>query len=106
MAKADSVHSTPRRTASKIKARKSAKPAESEEQRNLRHGVAFRDLIAPVLELYLMAEITTDAAAGIHEEQAELMHFTISRLCEMIRNLRTKYTADLNSGPNRGKAVA
>jgi hypothetical protein len=51
MTKADSVHSTPRITASKFEAKKSAKPAESEEQRNLRHGVAFRDLEAPVLEL-------------------------------------------------------
>jgi hypothetical protein len=102
MAKAKRVHSTPRRTASKINAKKSAKPAESEEQRNLRHGEAFRDLEGPMLELYCMAEIAVDVATGVREDQDELVYFAIGRICEMVRDLRTKYRADLRAG----KAVA
>src|ERR1700682_2279576 len=51
---------TAKRTApptSKIKTRTNKKPAESEEQRNLRRSNAFRDLETPIFELYLMAEI-------------------------------------------------
>ena len=62
MPKAKRVHSTPRRTASKIKAKKSAELTESEEQRNLRHGNAFRGLETPVRELFCMSEITGDLA--------------------------------------------
>jgi hypothetical protein len=105
MAKADRVFSTPRRTAPKIKATKSAKPAESEEQRNLRHGKAFRNLETPMLELYCMAEISAEIATGVHEEQDELAHFAIYRVCEMVRDLRAKYRADLHAGQSRGKAV-
>ena len=106
MTQADRVYSTPRRTAPKIKAKKSAKPAESEEQRNLRHGEAFRDLEMPMLELYCMAEISAEVATGIHEDQDELSHFAIYRLCEMVRDLRAKYRAGLRAVPGRGKAVA
>ena len=103
MAKAKSVHSTPRRIASKIKAKKSAKPAESKEQRNLRHGEAFRDLEMPMFELYCMAEISAEVATGVHEDQNELVHFVIYRICEMVRDLRAKYRADLHA-VGRGKA--
>jgi len=106
MTKADSVHSTPRRTASKIKAKKSAKPAESEEQRNLRHGGAFRELEMPMLELFCMAEIAANVAAGVHEDQDELTHFVIYRICDLVRDLRAKYRRDLHAGPDRKKAVA
>jgi hypothetical protein len=105
MAKANRVHSTPRKTAPKIKVKKSAKPAESEEQRNLRHGKAFRDLEMPMLELYCMAEISAEVATGVHEDQDELSHFAIYRICEMVRDLRAKYSADLHAGSSRGKAV-
>jgi hypothetical protein len=69
------VYSTPRPTASKIRAKKSVKPAESEEQRNLRHGKAFRDLEPSMLELYCMAEIAAEAATGMHEDKEEITHF-------------------------------
>ena len=107
MTKADSMLSTPRKTASKIKVKKIAKSAsaESEEQRNLRHGKAFRDLETPMLELYCMAEISADVATGVHEDQDELAHFAIYRVCEMVRYLRAKYQADLHAGPSRGKEV-
>jgi hypothetical protein len=107
MTQANRVHSTPRRTASKIKVKKSTKPAsaESEEQRNLRHGKAFRDLEAPMLELYCMAEISAEVATGVREDQDELAHFAIYRVCEMVCDLRAKYQADLHAGPSRGKAV-
>ena len=106
MAKATRVLSTPRRTASKIKATKSVKPAESEEQRNLRHGNAFRDLEGAMLDLYCMAEIAAEAVTGMHEEKEEISHFAIYRLCEMVRELRAKYRLDLHAGPGRKKAVA
>jgi hypothetical protein len=81
------------RTASKIKTRMNTKPAESEEQRNLRRSNAFRDLEMPIFELYCMAEISAEVATGVHEEQDELAHFAIYRVCEMVRNLRAKYLA-------------
>jgi hypothetical protein len=105
MTKADSVHSTPRKTALKIQRRKPAKPAESKEERNLRHAEAFRDLEASVLELYCMAEITTSTATGVGEDQREITHFALYRLCEMVREFRAKYRTDLHAGPDRGKAV-
>jgi hypothetical protein len=108
MAKATRVHSTPRRTASKIKVKKSAKSAsaESEEQRNLRHGKAFRDLENPMLNLFCMAEIAGDVVIDrISEDQQEIMHFAVYRLCDMVRDLRAKYRADLRAVPSRGKAV-
>jgi hypothetical protein len=77
MAKAKRVHSTPRQTVSKIEAKKSAKPVESEEQRNLRHGKAFRDLEMSMFELYCMAEIAAEVATGVHEDQDELLHFAM-----------------------------
>jgi hypothetical protein len=105
MTQANSVHSTPRRTASKIKVKKIAKPAsaESEEQRNLHHGKAFRNLEAPIHELYCMAEIAAEVATGVHEDQDEIEHFAIYRLCEMVRDFRAKYRSELRAG--RGKAV-
>jgi hypothetical protein len=102
MAQAKRVHSTPRRTASKIKVKKIAKPAsaESEEQRNLRHGKAFRNLETPIHEL------AADVATGMHEDQDKLAHFAIYRLCDMVRDFRAKYRSELHAGPDRGKAVA
>jgi hypothetical protein len=105
MTKANRVHSTPRKTAPKIKAKNSAKPAESEEQRNLRHGKAFRDLENPMLDLFCMAEIASDVTINPSEDQQEIMHFAVYRLCDMVRDLRAKYRADLHAGSSRGKAV-
>jgi len=101
MAKATRVHSTPRRTASKIKVKKLAKPAsaESQEQRDQRHGGAFRDLESPVGEIYCMAEITADVAMNItRSPENEIAAFAICHLCEMVRDLHTKYRADLRAG--------
>jgi hypothetical protein len=99
MAKAKSVHSTPRRTASKSK----TKPAESNEQRDLRHGEAFRELEHPICQISCMAEITAEVAAGISAgDKNEIIHFAIARLCEMVCDLSDKYRADLRVG----KAVA
>jgi galactokinase len=105
MTKAKRVLSTPRKTASKNQTKKRAKSVESEEQRNLRHAEAFRDLETPVRELYLMGEIAAEAATGMHEDQTELLHFSVYRLCETIRDFRAKYRADLHEGLDRGKAV-
>jgi hypothetical protein len=62
MTKAKRVHSTPRKTASKNK----AKAATSPEQ---------RDLEASIHQLYCMAEITSDLTTGVHEDQDEMAHF-------------------------------
>jgi hypothetical protein len=109
MTTAKRVRGTPRRTAAKIKVKKSAKPAstESEERRNLRHAEAFRDLEHPLLDLFCMAEIAADVANDrISEDQQEIMHFSIYGICKMVRDLRAKYRAVLDAGPSRGKAVA
>jgi hypothetical protein len=98
MAKAKSVHSTPRKTASKIKAKAVTNP----DLRDKHHDKAFRDLERSIHDIYCMAEIAAEVAVGVHEDQDEIAHFAIYRLCEMVRDLRTKYRADLQGG----KAVA
>jgi hypothetical protein len=103
MTQADSVHSTPRRTTSKNRVQKVAKAAAIVEKLNLRHGEAFRNLEASILQVHCMAEITADAAFGLSPgAKNEIVHFAVSHLCEMVRDLRTKYRADLHAG----KAVA
>jgi hypothetical protein len=104
MPKAKRVHSTPRRTASKIKAKKSAELTESEEQRNLRHGNAFRGLETPVRELFCISE--TPAISQWNRRQAIAMrfvHFSVQRLCEMVRHFHAKYRED-HAKPAGGKA--
>jgi hypothetical protein len=106
MAKAKRVHSTPRRTASKIQAKKPAKPAkpaESDEQRNLRHAKAFRNFEGPFFQVFCMSQITSTLLDPI---QDELAVFAVSRLCDMISDLHDKYTADSRGLVPRGKAVA
>jgi hypothetical protein len=101
MSKAKRVHSTPRRTASKINVNK---PAEGEEER--KHSEAFRDLESPMRELFCMAKITMDVAAKITRgDENEIAVFAVFQLCDMVRDLRAKYRADLHAGPDRGKAV-
>jgi hypothetical protein len=103
MTKADRVLSTPRRTAFKNRVKKVAEAVENTEQRNLRHGEAFRELESPMRELGCMAEITMETAMEISPgAQNEIVHYAISRLCEMVCDLRAKYRADLAAG----KAVA
>jgi hypothetical protein len=93
-------------TKAKIKTtRTNTRPAESEEQRNLRRSKAFRDLETPIFELYCMAEIASEVAVGFHEDQSELALFAVYRFGEMARDLRAKYLADLHAEPSRGKAV-
>jgi hypothetical protein len=98
MTQADSVHSTRRRTASKIKMKK---PAECEEEH--KHSEAFSDLESPMRELFCMAKITRDAASKItRSPENEIAAFAISRLCDMIVDLHANYSADMNAE----KAVA
>jgi hypothetical protein len=93
MIEADRVLSTPRRTVPKIRVKKAA-IVESAEQRNLRHGEAFRDLEQQIREVYCMAEIAAEVAIAISPgAKNEIVHFSIYRLCEMVRNLRAKYHA-------------
>jgi hypothetical protein len=73
MIQADSVHSTPRKTASKIKVKKLAKPpsTESQEQRDLHHGEAFRDLETPMNELGAMVELMTQSMVDDYRAKLE-----------------------------------
>jgi hypothetical protein len=95
MAQAKRVHSTPRRTASKIKGKKIRKPAEAEigDQRNLHHAKAFRDLETPIHDIFCMAEITENITGMIHRDKSDFMCFATYRLSEMIRDLLAKYRA-------------
>jgi hypothetical protein len=77
----------------KAKTRTNTKPAESEEQRNLRRSKALRDLETPIFELYRQAEIASEVAVGQHEDQSELALFVVYRFGEMARNLKAKYLA-------------
>jgi hypothetical protein len=96
MAKAKRVHSTPRRTASKIK-------ADHPEQRDLDHAEAFRDLEGLIGSLFCMAEIAADIANGTTtKERIEMTHFAVFRLRDMIRDLHAEYRGALGGG----KAVA
>jgi hypothetical protein len=108
MTQADSVLSTPRRTASKIRAKKIAKPARAEgsDPRDLHHAEAFRDLETPIHELFCMSEITDNITGVIHKDKSEFMCFAIYRLGDMIRDLRAKYKAAYDATPGRGKTVA
>jgi hypothetical protein len=91
MAKANRVHSTPRRTASKIRVNKPAKPDEERK-----HSEAFSDLESPMSELFCMAEITRGVAYKITRgPENEIAVFAICRLCEMIVDLHANYSANL-----------
>ena len=75
-------------------------------QRARNNAEAFRDLENPMLELFCMAEIAGNVAIDrISEDQQEIMYFSVYRLCNMVRDMRAKYRADLDAGPSRGKAV-
>ena len=59
----------------------------------------FRDLETPMRELFCMAEITAEVAAGRQtNERIDITHFAIYRLCEMVRDLRAQYMTDLRLG--------
>jgi len=98
MTQAKRVHSTPRRTASKIQTKKRAKPLESGNQRDLHHANAFRDLETPIHEIFCMSEITENITGVIHKDKSEFMCFAVYRLGEMIRDLRAKYRAAYDAG--------
>jgi hypothetical protein len=94
MTKANRVHSTPRRTASKIKLNK---PAEGEEDRN--RSAAFGDLESPMGDLFCMAKMTREAAGRITRgDENEVAVFAIFQLCDMIVELRANYWKELNAG--------
>jgi hypothetical protein len=96
MTRADRVHSTPRKTAFKTKSKEKEKPVAA-EARN--HREMFRNLEAPMRELFCMAEITAEVATGLQtDERIEITHFAIYRLCEMVRDLRAQYMTDLRLG--------
>jgi hypothetical protein len=89
MAQAKRVHSTPRKTAPKIKV---DKPEES-------HSAAFCDLESPVRELFCMAEITREVACRISRgPENEIAVFAICRLCDMVVDLHANYRTDLHTG--------
>jgi hypothetical protein len=88
MTKADGVRSTPRTSTSKIKANLIA----NGEGRDRHHAETFRDLKTTIHSIWCMAEIAAEVATGTQtDERIEMTHFTVYRLTEMIRDLRTKY---------------
>jgi hypothetical protein len=95
MAKAKRVHSTPRRTASKIKADSVKNPG----QPDLDHAEAFRDLEAPIASLFCMAEIAAEVTNERNtDERIEMTHFAVYRLRDVIRDLRDEYLKGLHTG--------
>jgi hypothetical protein len=101
MAQAKMRVSTPPTNTSKTKVKKVAETsvAETAEQRNLRLAEAFRELEQPMREVWCLGEIAADAAMGIPgEDEIEVLHFSVCRLCEAIRDLRANYVADLHAG--------
>jgi hypothetical protein len=87
MTRAGKRLSTPRRTAPKIK---EGPVANSDPQRAL----AFLRLETLMHDLYCMAEIA-EAVIDLPEVSA----FASFLLCEKVRDLRTKYRADLHAKP-------
>jgi hypothetical protein len=84
MAKATRVHSTPRRTASKIEhppAKKPAKVTDAERE------ALYRALENPVCECARMADIALDAQCS----EKDYAIFAVGKLCEMVLALREIY---------------
>jgi hypothetical protein len=101
MPKANRVHSTPRRTASKIRVNK---PAKGDEER--KHSEAFSDLESPMSDLFCMAEITRGVACKITRgPENEIAVFAICRLCDMIVELHAKFATDLGNAAVPGGKV-
>jgi hypothetical protein len=106
MTQAKRVLSTPRRTASKNRVKKIAKPAsaESQEDRNLRHGEDFRELETPIRDLGAMVDVVMmiwrhpELGNGRH---ADRMHVALDKLELMTESMVDDYTAKLEQ-----KAVA
>jgi hypothetical protein len=75
VAKAKRVRSTPRTDSPKIKS--------TLEDRDLHHAEAFRDMLAPIRELWCMAEIAEEIATGTKtDERLEMTHFALYQLAE------------------------
>jgi hypothetical protein len=84
MAKAKRVHSTPRRTASKIQhkpAKKSAKITDADA------ADLYGELENPVCECARMADIALDAQCS----EKDYAIFALGKLCEMVLSLREIY---------------
>lgn len=96
MAKATRVHSTPRRTASKIQhppAKKSTKITEAER------AVLYGALENPVCECARMADIALDAQCS----EKDYAIFAVGKLCEMALSLREIYYGR-QAGPIMGRS--
>jgi hypothetical protein len=84
MAKATRVHSTPRRTASKVQHPPAKKPAKVTEAER---AVLYGALENPVCECARMADIALDAQC----EDKVYAVFAVNKLCEMVLALREIY---------------
>jgi hypothetical protein len=90
MTKATRVHSTPRRTASKIK------PSTADDAGTLReHATAYSLLEPAICDAANMAAITTqamcEADGNAGEDEKRLAYFAVYHLCDMVRDLRETY---------------
>jgi hypothetical protein len=103
MAKAKRVHSMPRRTASKNRMKKIAKPASAASQEE-RHGEDFRDLETPMRDLGAMVDVVMmiwrHPVLG-NGKHADRMHVALDHLELMTQSMVDDYRAKLEQ-----KAVA
>ena len=84
MAQAKRVHSTPRRTASKIQHPPAKKPVKVTEAER---AVLYGALENPVCECARMADIALDAQCS----DKDYAIFAVGKLCEMVLSLREIY---------------
>jgi hypothetical protein len=102
MAKATRVHSTPRRTASKIKAEKPAARISAD----VSDAQAYGELESQVTECFLQAEVAaivvhdtlSDAEPSVTADAAMAVTHAVYQLVAEVRALRKQYFEHLESG--------
>jgi hypothetical protein len=88
MTKATRVHSTPRRTASKVQHPPAKKPAKvTDADRAALNADLYLALENPACECARMADIALDAQCS----EKDYAFFAVGKLCEMVLSLREIY---------------
>jgi hypothetical protein len=91
MPKANRVHSTPRRTASKIGGGKAAAKVDHPQKQ----ATAYSRLESAICDAANMAMLAghamCDADGGASKEEKNLAFFAVYHLCDMVRSLRETY---------------
>jgi hypothetical protein len=97
MTKADRVHSTPRRTASKIQTKKRARESDLADRALIdasdrRHAKAFRDLEGRISDCVTMAGIGVQMICNARDVEGEVV-FVVSHTSTMLTELKADYYA-------------